>query len=120
MKIFVFKILGYTFLVLGFIGVFLPLLPTTPFILLSLYFFSQSSEKMKNWILDHKWFGPPVKRWQERRSVSLKVKLSALGVLCCSMTLSLLVVKMSQIVQGVLVIIWLVLLVFIVRLKHET
>ena len=56
--------LGFLFIVLGIVGVFLPLLPTTPFIILSAFFFSQSSEKYHQWLLQNKIFGPILYNWE--------------------------------------------------------
>ena len=50
-------ILGFISLILGIVGILLPLLPTTPFLLLSAYCFSRSSEKLNNYILNNKFFG---------------------------------------------------------------
>ncbi len=57
-------ILGCLFFSLGFIGVFLPILPTTPFMLLALWGFSRSSLRFHHWLYHHKIFGPPLQQWQ--------------------------------------------------------
>jgi hypothetical protein len=64
-------------LVLGLAGIFLPLLPTTPFLLLSSYCFIRSSPRAHRWLLAHPWFGPPIRDWEEHRAVSRRVKLLA-------------------------------------------
>jgi len=64
-----FLILGFFFIILGLIGVFLPLLPTTPFIILAAYFFSQSSEKYHQWLLNNKIFGPILYNWETSRCI---------------------------------------------------
>jgi len=72
-----FLILGFLFILLGIVGVFLPLLPTTPFILLAAYFFSQSSEKYHQWLLNNKIFGPILYNWENSRCIpSFAKKLS--------------------------------------------
>jgi len=70
--------LGITFVGLAILGVFLPLLPTTPFLLLALTCFSRSSEKMHEWILSHKIFGPHIRLWHEERSIPVKSKIYAI------------------------------------------
>jgi uncharacterized membrane protein YbaN (DUF454 family) len=57
------------------VGVVLPLLPTTPFVLLAAACFARSSETMHRWILEHGMFGPMVRDWHDRRCVSCRVKL---------------------------------------------
>ncbi|WP_371224806.1 YbaN family protein [Roseovarius sp. 2305UL8-3] len=66
--------LGMTCLGLGVIGVFLPLLPTVPFMLLAAFCFARSSERLHNWLLSHPRFGPSIVDWQERRAIHPKAK----------------------------------------------
>ena len=62
---------------LGFIGIFLPLLPTVPFMLLAAYCFARGSERFHEWLITHPRFGPPILDWQERGSISRKAKMMA-------------------------------------------
>ena len=59
-----FLTLGYVSLGLGVIGLLLPVLPTTPFILLAAFAFSKSSEKLHGWLLNHRLYGPLITNWQ--------------------------------------------------------
>ncbi|MBT8053798.1 MAG: YbaN family protein [Xanthomonadales bacterium] len=70
----VFRFLGFVFLGLGALGVVLPLLPTTPFILLSAACFARSSEKWHRWLLANETFGPMIRNWEENRCISCRVK----------------------------------------------
>ena len=72
-----FRLIGFGFLSLGIVGVFLPLLPTTPFILVATACFARSSERWHRWILANPTFGPMVRNWEENRCVSRRVKLIA-------------------------------------------
>lgn len=67
---------------LGFVGLFLPLLPTAPFMLLAAFFFARSSERLHGWLLNHPTFGPSIQDWQERGAISLRAKrLASLSIL---------------------------------------
>ena len=72
------RLFGFVFLALAVVGVFLPLLPTTPFVILAAGCFARSSERMHRWILQNPTFGPMVTDWEEKRCVSLRVKAVAL------------------------------------------
>lgn len=68
---------GGVSLVLGLIGAILPLLPTTPFLLLAAFCFSQSSERLHNWLMSHPKLSPPIKDWQQHGAISTKAKILA-------------------------------------------
>ncbi len=67
-------IAGIICLLLGLIGVVLPLLPTTPFVLLAAFCFSRSSEKLHRKLLDNKLFGPLIRDWEDNGVIPLKAK----------------------------------------------
>lgn len=78
----IFLSLGCLSLVAAVIGVFLPLLPTTPFLLLSAYCFSQSSERLHKWLLSHPYFGAFIRDWQMHGIIRTRVKwLATLSML---------------------------------------
>ncbi|WP_018692158.1 YbaN family protein [Algicola sagamiensis] len=66
---------GWISLGLGFIGIFLPLLPTTPFVLLAAVCFSRSSERVHEWLLAHRLFGPIIIDWQRYGVIKRKTKM---------------------------------------------
>jgi hypothetical protein len=61
-------------LLLGVIGIFVPLLPTPPFVLLAAWCFSRGSERCERWLLEHPRFGPLVRGWREQRAMPLRAK----------------------------------------------
>jgi uncharacterized membrane protein YbaN (DUF454 family) len=77
---------GLCSLVLGFIGAFLPLLPTVPFVLLAACCFSRGSARWERWLLQHPRFGPWVRDWRVSRAVPLKAKLWAWSMMTLSST----------------------------------
>ena len=74
-------IAGTFFVGLGVLGIFLPLLPTTPLLLLAAACYARSSKRFYNWLLNNKWFGNYVKNYQEKKGVLLKVKISSISLL---------------------------------------
>ena len=67
--------IGWICVGLGFIGIFVPGLPTTIFLIVALWAFTKSSKKLRIWLLNHKKFGPFLRDWQEHRVVPLRAKI---------------------------------------------
>ena len=84
-------IVGCLALALGFVGIFLPLLPTTPFVLLAAFAFANSSERLHAWLVNHNVFGQMIENWQRYGAISKRAKIAAvasmLGVLVLSLIL---------------------------------
>ena len=74
-----FMLLGLLFLALALLGVLLPGLPTTPFLLLAAGCFSKSSSRLYNWLLNNRLFGPMIRDWETHRSISRRVRNIAIG-----------------------------------------
>ncbi len=70
-------IAGFLLVGLATLGIFLPLLPTTPLLLLAAACFANSSEKCHRWLLEHNIFGPIIHNWQEHRCIPRKAKVIA-------------------------------------------
>lgn len=71
-------LLGWTALLLGGLGVALPLLPTVPFIILAAFCFAKSSPKLEAWLLNHEQFGQHIRAWRDHGAISRKGKVAAL------------------------------------------
>jgi uncharacterized membrane protein YbaN (DUF454 family) len=81
-------IAGLICVCLGTIGMVLPILPTTPFLLAAAACFYKSSTKMYNWLLNNKWFGDYVRNYKEGRGLPIKTKIIALTVLWATISIS--------------------------------
>ena len=81
-------ILGYVCVGLGVLGIFLPMLPTTPFLLLASYLFYRSSPKAQKWLLGHKYLGSYITDFQIHKSISLRVKIYSVSMLWITISLS--------------------------------
>jgi uncharacterized protein len=77
-------ILAYVCLGLGLIGIFLPGLPTTPFVLLAAYAAGRGSNRLHAWMLSHRVFGPMIRDWEANGAVSRKAKYLAIGMMALS------------------------------------
>ena len=71
---FVWIALGFISLLLGAIGIFLPLLPTVPFLLLTAFCFARASDRLHQWLITHPTFGPPIVDWNERGAIGRRAK----------------------------------------------
>jgi len=76
--------LGWLFFLTGLIGAFLPVLPTTPFMILALWMFSKSSERFHRWLYHHRIFGPSLQKWQQHRVIPTKAKLASISMMSLS------------------------------------
>ncbi|VAX11470.1 Inner membrane protein YbaN [hydrothermal vent metagenome] len=73
--------LGFVFVALGGVGLVLPVMPTTPFLLVAAACFARSSPRFHEWLLDVHVFGSLIRNWQETRSIPKKAKLLAIIVI---------------------------------------
>ncbi|MDP2267233.1 MAG: YbaN family protein [Thiobacillus sp.] len=85
----VFAGLGVLFVALGVLGIFLPVLPTTPFLLLAAACFARSSHRIHRWLLSHPYFGPVVDEWHTHRSMPYRAKRTALLLIALSFGVSI-------------------------------
>lgn len=84
-----FRILAYTSIALAAIGVVLPLLPTTPFVLVAAWAAGKGSPAFADWLENHRAFGPAIENWRTRRAIPRKGKWLACAMLCVSWTVLL-------------------------------
>lgn len=82
--------LGWLMVAIGIVGVFLPLLPTTPFLLLAAGLFARSSPRFETWLLNHRIFGEPIRRWRRNGAIAPRAKALAVTMIAASYAVFLL------------------------------
>ncbi|MFV1498367.1 YbaN family protein [Phaeobacter sp. JH20_02] len=105
--------LGMLCVGLALLGVALPLLPTVPFLLLASFFFANSSERLHDWIISHRLFGPMIQNWHERGAIRPAAKKAATLSVAAVFSLSILLSASSHVLiiqaivlSAVMVFIW--------------
>ena len=81
--------LGSISLFLGVLGLFLPVLPTTPFLLLTAYLYAKGSKRMYFWLISNKYFGKYIQRYRDGLGIPLKTKIISLTTLWISMLITI-------------------------------
>ncbi|WP_368184847.1 YbaN family protein [Aestuariibius sp. HNIBRBA575] len=81
-------VIGWAALILGGIGVLLPVLPTTPFMILAAFAFAKGSPRMRQWLLDHHMFGDPIRDWEQSGSIAPRYKAIATGLMAVTFVTS--------------------------------
>src|SRR5690606_27080621 len=109
-------ILGSIFLILGVIGIILPIIPTTPLLLLSSYFYLRSSKKLYNWLLNHKILGKYVYNYVTYKAIPKKAKIAAISLIAITITITVILVD-NMVVYIILPIIALIVCIYIFSLK---
>jgi uncharacterized protein len=102
---------------LGIIGIFLPLLPTTPFLLLAAACFIRSSDRLYQWLIRNRWFGSYIRNYQEHRAIPLRAKVIALILLWTTMAYSVFGLINHWALQVLLLLIAAVVTAYLLRLK---
>ncbi|OUR73498.1 hypothetical protein A9Q78_03660 [Methylophaga sp. 41_12_T18] len=111
--------LGWLFVILGAIGAVLPLLPTTPFLILALACFGKSSPRFHKMLLDNKWFGPPLAQWEQSKTIRRNIKRRVFVLIIATFGMSIWILSGRIELQLMLVSFCLILLTFVWRLKES-
>lgn len=80
---------GSLALALGLLGIFLPLLPTTPFVLLAAACYARGSHRFHAWLLSNRTFGPMVYEWERHRSLPYRTKVTAIALMSATLAVSI-------------------------------
>jgi len=110
-------IFGTIFLIFGIIGIFLPILPTTPFLLLSAACYARSSKRFYNWLMNNRWFGSYIKNYHEGKGILLKIKIFTISLLWVTILISIFFVINIFWIELILVVIAIGVTIHIVTIK---
>ncbi|WP_428354387.1 YbaN family protein [Methyloprofundus sp.] len=110
--------LGLLSVALGIIGAVLPILPTTPFLLLALACFANSSPRFHQQLLNNRWFGASLQQWEQSRSITRSAKIKAMLMIVLTFAISIGVLQGRLHLQLGLLTLGCILLVFMWRLKE--
>lgn len=108
-----FAALGVLFVGVGLVGAVLPVLPTTPFMLLAAACFVRASPRFYNWLLNTRTFGPLIREWRRYHSIPWRAKLMAIGLMAATLTVSIVFfveqryAQIAMAVFGIALAIWL-------------
>ncbi len=111
-------LLGLLFVALGIIGALMPILPTTPFLLLALACFANSSPHFHQMLLNNRWFGGILRQWEESHSITRASKIKAMILIVLTFGLSIWILKERLILQLGLLMMGIILLTFLWKLKE--
>ena len=84
-----FLILGWVAVGLGLVGIVLPVLPTTLFMILAAFLFTQGSPRARAWLIEHAHFGPHIRNWEAEGAISPRAKTAAVTVMALIFLVSL-------------------------------
>jgi len=110
--------LGWLCITLAAIGAVLPLLPTTPFLILALACFSKSSPRFHAMLLRNKWLGPTLAQWEAKHTIQRKVKHKAIALIIATFSISIWVLSGRIELQLMLVCLCLIVLALVWRLTE--
>jgi uncharacterized membrane protein YbaN (DUF454 family) len=108
---------GTVCVALGCIGIFVPVLPTTPFLLLAAICYSHSSEKFYTWLLTNRWFGDYIRNYREGRGIPLKQKVYTISLLWIVITVSVIFAVPLWWVRTILLVIAAAVTFHLIRIK---
>ncbi len=110
---------GSCCVILGVVGMALPLLPTTPFLLLAAYCFARSSPRLHNWLLASPLLGSIIRNWEQAGVITLKTKIAASMLMLASVSYPLFYVIQAVTIKVMVIVVIAVVLVFIWRQPSE-
>ena len=116
MKKVIFIILGLIMLGIGIVGMIVPVLPTTIFLILAAYFFAHGSDKLHSWIINHKTFGPIITNFSKYRGITISDRKKAMITIWLAIGVSI-VLTQSLFIGSILIVVAILHTIFLYRLN---
>ena len=116
----IYLVIGTVALVLGAVGLFLPVLPTTPFVILAAACYLRSSKKMHTWILQSELFGETIKNYQAGRGLRRETKIRALALMWATISISAFLFVDELVFRGAMLLVASGVTIYILRLPTLT
>lgn len=114
-----FFLFGSLFFLLGFIGIFLPLLPTTPFMILSAGCFANSSRRFHQMLLNNRWFGEELRQWEKNKTMKRSTKIKGTVIIVLTFSITILILWNNSLHQVLLILLAVILLFFVWRVPEQ-
>jgi len=111
---------GTIFVGLGVIGIFLPVLPTTPFLLAAAWCYARSSERYYNWLISNKRFGKYIKDYREGKGIPVRAKITAITLLWLTISLSIIFIVFNLYFRIIMLITAVVVSIYIASIKPRS
>ncbi|UCB57874.1 MAG: YbaN family protein [Thermoplasmatales archaeon] len=111
---------GTIFIGIGIIGIFIPILPTTPFLLLAAACYARSSIRFYNWLMNNKLIGAYIKNYREKRGIPLKIKVFTIFLLWITILFSVFFILLISWIKIILIIIAIGVTIHILTIKTYT
>ena len=109
---------GTFFLGLGILGIILPILPTTPFFLLSAACYSRGSERFYKWLMGNRWFGKYISNYRTGKGIPVKVKVGSITMLWFTISFSVFFIVTHPILRFILFIIAILVTMYLLLIKN--
>ena len=110
---------GSGFLVVGLAGIVVPVLPTTPFVLVAAACYARASRRFYNALLNNRWFGPTILEWRQHRSIARRTKWVAIGLLAVTLSTSIVFFVEQPWLRGALAVLGVLLAGFLYRVPSR-
>lgn len=114
-----FLVLGFLFVGLGYVGVIVPGMPTTIFMILAVWAFKKSSPRFESWLLNHRIFGPTLRDWDEHKAITLRTKYIAIATMIGFACVSIFFIK-KPVVQAIVAISVLCVAIYVATRKTKS
>lgn len=115
----IFASLGVVFVITGLIGIVVPILPTTPFMLLAAACFARSSERFYRGLKNNRVFGPIITEWELQRTMPKKIKIRATVLILMVFSISIVFFASNPTLQIILAVIAIILIAFLLRIPSS-